>query len=142
MTDRVDDGGWLHVSRGSDDMYILFVKAEWSYVRNPKVKHYEGLDGGLRYDLQKKWLEIIIKQIFLPSYTSYKEFAQYMNEWQDSGDISVEIYKDTSKNPIEMKGDGNGTEFSMVMPEGIKGAMKLSPEDGTVYMIKQLRLTE
>lgn len=64
-----------------------------------------------------------------------------MNSWQDSGDITVSIKK-TSTTYIEMKGDGNGTEFDMVMTEGLKQMSKRSPEEGTVYVIKQLRLTE
>lgn len=141
MTDRVDDGGWAHFASGSDDMYIKFKEALWDVVRAPTVNHYEG-GYNLHYDLLKKYLVLTLKMVYLPSYDSLQKFIKYMNDWQDSGDIEVGIKRNTSDDYIEMKGDGEGTIFNMVMPEGIKQAQKISVEDQQVYIIKMLKLTE
>lgn len=122
-------------------MYVLFKEAKWDVKRTPKVNHYDG-GFNLRYDLQKEWLEINIKNLYLPSYASLAAFIKYMLSWQDDGDLTISIKRNSDGDYIEMKGDGNGTEFDMVMPEGMKQIMKKSVGDQQVYLIMKLRLSE
>jgi len=134
-------GGWFYLTNGTDSMKVKFSECKADVRMGPTIKHYEG-GYNLSYDLEKLWLELKLKDIWFESYSEYETFFKYFISWHQAGTLTIGIYRDTSNNLIEFKGDGNGTTFIMVAPVGIEQAEKISRGDEQKYVIHSLRLEE
>ena len=133
--------GWLYLHDGSDGfkLYVETITMDWKF--NPKISHYAGKTH-LFYNLEKEWYEWKCKNIYLTSHTNFSSVMDQLKDWMaDSQELTFLTQRNSGGNYIEW--DGDNTSYTVaIAKDGLKGAEKISPGDGDVYVIGLLILEQ
>jgi len=135
MTDHIT-GGWLHLTNGSDSMYIKFkgLKAKFEWI-DVKVKHYKSPNRtGTHYGywfgaLAWEWA---FEELWFEDYTDYQSFVRYLFDWQKEGGFTLKVLKATGE---YWAFDYTTTEYTVLCKSGLPSIQKKQGEQ-QIYIIK------
>ena len=133
MANLIEDG-WLHLTNGIDTMELACREIKWDVLRAPDITHEVG-GWNFGYDLGIKFVIVKVSGILFDTNAKVGIFIDKLNEWLDSGTISLKVQRNTggSFEPL----DGTNTSYPMLSPKGASGIQKIAKENGTVYEVSK-----
>jgi hypothetical protein len=142
MTDHIT-GGWLHLSDGTDNMYIKFsdLEVSWSWI-DVNIKHYVSADReGTHYGYWfggKAW-SFKFGNLYFETYIDYQNFVRYLHDWQyDNQGLTLKVYRATGH---YWAFDYTNESYTVMCKKGLPSISKKAG-DQQIYVIKNIEFEQ